>query len=176
MVICPDCKAENIPGSDFCESCGHDLQALDLPSVEGVFTEHLLHDRLGDLDVRECLAVAPGDPVALAIHAMQRDKTECVLVQEAGRLIGILTEYDVLLKAAGERLDLNAVTVRQIMTPDPVILRDDDTLAVALHKMSVGGFRHIPLVADRSATRVVSIQDVFRHISAFIEGAFAPAS
>ena len=176
MVTCPDCKAENIPGTDFCESCGHDLQALDLPSVEGVFTEHLLHDRLGELDVKECLSVSPRDPVALAIHAMQRDRTECVLVKEQDKLVGILTEFDILLKAAGDGVDRNAVTVGQIMTPDPVILRDEDTLAVALHKMSVGGFRHIPLMTAGRATRVVSIQDVFRHISAFIDEALAPAS
>ena len=174
-MICPGCKAENIPGADFCESCGHDLQALDLPSGEDAFTEHLMHDRLGDLDVKECLSVSPRDPVALAIHAMQRDETECVLVKESGKLVGILTEFDILLKAA-DRVDLNAITVGQIMTRDPVILREEDTLAIALHKMSVGGFRHIPLVREGHADRVVSIQDVFRHISAFIDGAFAPAS
>ena len=32
------------------------------------------------------------------------------------------------------------------MTPDPVVLRPDDRLAVAIHKMAVGGFRHIPVV------------------------------
>ena len=164
-----------IAGADVCEGCGHDLQSLDLPSAENAFTEHLLNDQLGDLAAEEPLSVAPGDPVALAVHAMQERETESVLVIEDEQLVGILTERDVLLKAAGNKMDLNAVAVREIMTQDPVILREEDTLAVALHKMSIGGFRHIPLVAEGHPTRVVSIRDVFRHISAFIDGEVTPA-
>ncbi len=52
------------------------------------------------------------------------------------------------------------------MTPDPVVLRPDDTLAVAIHKMAVGGFRHIPVVdAAGRPTAVVSAVDVFRHLA-----------
>lgn len=167
-MICPGCKADNIPGADYCESCGHDLQSLDLPQAQDEFTEHLLNDRLGDLEAEQALVVAPRDPVTLAIHRMQRSGAPCVLVKEGERLLGILTERDVLLKAAGDKMDLNALTAAQLMTRDPVVLREDDTLAVALHKMSIGGFRHIPIVKNGQVTRVVSIRDVFRHVSAFI--------
>lgn len=168
-MICPDCKTENIPGSDLCESCGSDLRNLDLPEARDVFTAHLFYDQLGDLGVEQSLVVAPGDPVAYAIHVMQSRNCECILVTDDGELAGILTEQDILLKTAGDKVDLNAVAVEEIMTPDPVILREDDTLAVALHKMSIGGFRHIPLEKDGRATRVVSIQDVFRHVCSFID-------
>jgi CBS domain-containing protein len=175
MIICPDCKAENIQGADTCERCGHDLQPLDHPSVRDEFTEHLANDKLIDLEVSEAPTVSPRDPVAFAIHLMQTQRAECVLVKTGQDLVGILTERDVLLKAAGERLDLNAITVGQTMTRDPVVVRGDDTLAVALHKMSVGEFRHIPLLVDGTVTRVVSIRDVFRHVSAFIHVAPARA-
>jgi signal-transduction protein with cAMP-binding, CBS, and nucleotidyltransferase domain len=166
-MICPDCKAENIAGADFCESCGHDLHSFALPSADEAFAQHVLSDHLGDLGVEQSLNVAPGDPVALAVHVMQQHGTECVLVQKDGHLKGILTERDILLKAAGGKVDLNAIAVREIMTPDPVVLR---ALAVALNEMSVGGFRHIPIIKGGRATRVVSVQDVFRHVSAFIQG------
>ncbi len=169
-MICPDCHTDNLPGADSCEGCGHDLRHLDVPGADDDFTTHLLHDQLGELGAEEPPSVAPGDPVALAIHLMQRRETGCVLVHDGDQLVGILTERDVLLKAAGDRVDLNAVAVREIMTPDPVLLREEDTLAVALHKMSVGGFRHIPLVRDNRVRRVVSIQDVFSHVSDFICG------
>jgi CBS domain-containing protein len=167
-MTCPDCKYDNLPGADFCESCGHDLLHLDLPHAEDEFTSHLMRDRLGDLGSEQPRLVAPGDPVALAVHVMQRNEVGCVLVSESDRLVGILTEQDILLKAAGEKVDLNAVTVLELMTPDPVVLREDDSLAVALHKMSIGGFRHIPLERAGKATRVVSIQDVFKHVSEFL--------
>ena len=167
-MICPDCKTENIPGADQCESCGHDLHSLDLPGVADEFTEHLLNDRLGDLGPRDPPVASPSDPVALAIHLMQERKTGAVLVYENDQLVGIITERDVLMKAADAKADLNAIAVGSIMPADPVILREDDTLAVALHKMSVGGFRHIPLVAAEGPACIISIRDVVRHISPFI--------
>jgi len=130
---------------------------------------------LRDLRAREVPVVGPRDPVAFAIHQMQSLGTGCALVKIGDQVVGIITERDVLLKSAGERLDLNAITVSQTMTPDPVVLRGDDTLAVALHKMSVGEFRHIPLLIDGSISQVVSIRDVFMHVSAFIHAAPARA-
>lgn len=167
-MLCPDCKTDNIPGADVCVSCGHDLQTLDHPTASDALEEHLLNDRLGDVVGREAGFVSPGDPVGFAISQMQRLGTGCVLVTERDMLVGILTERDVLLKAAGDNVDLNAVTVRQVMSPDPVVLRDEDTLATALYKMSNGGFRHMPLVKDGYPTRVVSIRDLFRHVNTFI--------
>ncbi len=175
MIICPDCKAENIQGADTCERCGHDLQTLGHEDTHDEFIEHLLNDRLGHLQAEEPPVVSPRDPVAFAIHLMQSRGTECVLVKIGEQVVGILTDRDVLLKAAAERLDLNSITVGQTMTPEPVILRGDDTLAVGLHKMSVGEFRHIPLLIDGRVTRVVSIRDVFKHVSAFIHAAPARA-
>jgi len=78
------------------------------------------------------------------------------------QLIGIFTDRDAVVKAAGKRLD--AFDVRDFMTPDPVVLRRDDTIAVAIHKMAVGEFRHIPIVDDGRPIGVVSAADVFRHL------------
>jgi len=167
-MICPACNTDNIDGVDTCESCGQDLRNLDLPSAESEFEEHLMHDPLGVVGAREAPGVNPRDPVHLAIHIMQRRSVECVLVWENNEVVGILTERDILMKAAGEKIDLNAIPVSEIMTRDPVICRDRDTLAVGLHKMSVGGFRHLPLLMNDREALVVSIQDMFRHISHFI--------
>lgn len=172
-MICPDCQTENIPGTDMCESCGQDLRTLDLPGVRDDFTYHVLHDQLGDV-VEDPPTVAPGEPVALAVHHMQEHETGCVLVVEKDQLVGILTERDVLLKAAGDKTDLSAVAVKDLMTQDPVILREEDTIAVALHKMSIGGFRHIPLVSKGRPIGVVSARQLLNHVSEFISKQSAP--
>ena len=172
MTTCPSCNAENIPGTEFCDECGSDLRHLALPQAKSDFEQHLMTDHLADLGASEALYVEPGDPVALAVHFMRDKNIECVLVRESEEsIVGILTERDILLKAAGPTVDLNALAVRDIMTEDPVMLRETDTLAVALHKMSIGGFRHIPFVATGRPTLLVSVQDVFRHVSRFIYAA-----
>jgi len=167
-MVCPNCNAENIPGAEFCESCGSDLHDLTQPDAEDTFTQHIITDTIGDVDADAPPAVAPGDPVGVVIHGMQESGVSAVLVKDGDELVGILTERDVLLKAAGDDVDLNALAVSELMSSDPVILQEDDSLAVALHKMSVGGFRHIPIVADGQATRIASIRDLVRHISPYI--------
>ncbi len=83
---------------------------------------------------------------------------------DGDQLVGIFTDRDAAVKAVDKRLGL--FKVRDFMTPDPVVLRRDDTLAVAIHKMAVGGFRHIPVVDEGRPIGVVAAADVFRHIAA----------
>jgi CBS domain-containing protein len=150
-------------------ACGADLRNLKLPASVTALEERLISGHLRDLGAHKALSVSPRDPVALAVHFMREHNTECVLVRDQSRnIVGILTERDILMKAAGPHRDLMAMAVKDIMTPDPVMLRDEDTLAVALHKMAVGGFRHIPFVDDDGTTLLFSIQDVFRHVAPYI--------
>jgi CBS domain-containing protein len=55
------------------------------------------------------------------------------------------------------------------MTSDPVILRSGDPVAVAIHKMAVGGFRHVPIVKAGVPVAVVSAKDVFRHLATGVD-------
>jgi CBS domain-containing protein len=168
VMICPDCRSENIEGTDVCAVCGADLAQLKLPRAETALEEQLVRGRLRDIAAVEALSVGPRDPVFLAVHFMRTHNAECVLVRDENeKIVGILTERDILMKAAGAKRDLMAMAVKDIMTPDPVILREDDTIAVAIHKMSIGGFRHIPFV-DHDRTFMVSIQDVFHHVAPYI--------
>jgi CBS domain-containing protein len=168
-MICPDCRAENIEGADVCEVCGADLSALKRPQADNELAERLMYGKLGELGAQEAFSVSPGDPVFRAIHFMREHESECVLVRgESDQIVGILSERDIMMKAAGGGRDLMALAVKDIMTPDPVILREEDSLAVALHKMSVGGFRHIPFVADDGHTLMISIQDVLNHVAEHI--------
>jgi CBS domain-containing protein len=97
-----------------------------------------------------------------AIRRMHADGIDCVLVAEDGRLVGIFTDRDAVLKVAG--LSVERRSIGDLMTRDPVVLRHDETIAVAINKMAVGGFRHIPIVADGRPTGVVTARDVFRHL------------
>jgi CBS domain-containing protein len=94
---------------------------------------------------------------------MQAEGIDCLLVTENGALVGIFTDRDAILKVAGQ--GASDRTIGEVMTHDPVILRSGDAVAVAIHKMAVGGFRHIPIIEDGRPTGVVSARDVFAHLA-----------
>ena len=101
-----------------------------------------------------------------ALDTMRSTGLDAVLVVDGERLIGIFTERDAMLKLAGR--SLAGISVADVMTPDPVVLRADDTVAVAINKMAVGGFRHIPLVEDDRPTGIVTARDVFHRIAEIV--------
>jgi CBS domain-containing protein len=163
-MICPECRFDNIEGVDYCSNCGHDLYGLDAADAPGA-TREFIHQDLAEVSARGPVKVSSSDPVALAVRMMQHTDTNCVLVMDGSHLAGIITPWDILHKVAGPTEDLNALTCSKIMTADPVFLRDNDDIAVAINKMSIGGFRHIPLLQGDTPVAVVSIGDLFKHIS-----------
>jgi CBS domain-containing protein len=166
-MICPSCHWDNIEGSDECVHCGASLSGLDLPNAsQGSQAPAFVQLPVASLPKRRAVKVGLSDPVGLAVRHMQREDVNCILVMDGERIAGILTGWDILQKVAGPTEDLNAVTCGQVMTPSPMVLRDEDTIAVALNVMAAFGLRHVPIVKDDGQpTGVIIVNDVFRHIS-----------
>jgi CBS domain-containing protein len=111
------------------------------------------------------IGLGPDESVDAAWRLMREHRVGCVLVVDDGRLVGILTERDLLMRVDGPR---SACPIRDVMTPDPETLSPDDPIVYALNKMSVGGFRHVPLVdGERRPVGVVSVKDVVDYIVDF---------
>jgi signal-transduction protein with cAMP-binding, CBS, and nucleotidyltransferase domain len=163
-MLCPNCRFDNFEGEDSCTNCGADLSTSDIPQGIADYQDTILGEHLEALGVGSPRIIEPGMPVAAAIRLMHESGADCLLVCEDERLVGIFTDRDAAVKAVDKRLGL--FKVRDFMTADPVVLRSEDTLAVAIHKMAVGGFRHIPIVEGDRPIGVVAAADVFRHIAA----------
>ncbi len=166
-MLCPVCRFDNFEGDDACDNCGADLATSDIPQAALEYRDTVMGEALDTFGAGTYRVVPPTLGVADAIRDMHASRLDCLLVVEDGRLVGIFTDRDAVVKAADKRLAL--YTVGDFMTPDPVVLRPEDTLAVAIHKMAVGGFRHIPVVADGRPLGVVAAADVFRHLVATLE-------
>jgi len=108
---------------------------------------------------RDVIAVAPEDTLGEAAERMAGNDVGSAVVLEHGRLIGILTERDVLRAVAG-RVHSSEARVREWMTGDPITARTDTTAAEALNTMMERGFRHLPVVEGGRTIGVVSIRDV----------------
>jgi signal-transduction protein with cAMP-binding, CBS, and nucleotidyltransferase domain len=160
---CPHCGFENLMGSDICDNCGADLAGRDTPEAATGYRGPLLGEHLDELGVGAPELIDVSADADEAVRRMHDNGTDCVLVVDDGRLVGIFTDRDAVLKVAGR--PLKARPISDLMTRDPVVLRHDDTVAVAIHKMAVGGFRHIPIVEDGRPTGLVSARDVFLHLA-----------
>ena len=119
----------------------------------------ILETPISDLPLRDPILISPTASVADAVKSMNDHHTGCVLVGRDGKLIGIFTERDVLTKDFF-RLDSHTVTVETVMTRNPETLEPDNSIAFALNKMSVGGYRHIPIVEGDKPIGVLSVRDV----------------
>jgi CBS domain-containing protein len=157
----------NLPGADACEACNQpltDVQPACAPPKTPI-EEGIEADAVSVLRPAAPVAVAPTTPVGEIVSLLAEKNIGCVLVVWVDALVGIFTERDVLMKI-GDRLDEVAhEPVRHFMTPAPETLSEVDTIAFALNRMAVGGFRHIPIERDEHPVGVVSVRDVLGYLS-----------
>lgn len=130
-----------------------------------VFDSNLLRQSAIVLPARKPIVFGPDRTVTEAIRAMQSEHRGCVLVTEDGTrdtaVLGIFTERDVLFRIVDRGRNPAVLPVSDVMTRDPECLRDDQPIASVLNKMSVGGFRHIPVIDSQGRPLfVASVKDV----------------
>ncbi len=85
-----------------------------------------------------------------------------VMVLDGGRLVGVLSERDIvrsLVEHAQETLDLTAAA---LMTPNPTTASPETTVEQAMEIMTNGHFRHLPIMENGSLIGLVSIGDVVK--------------
>ncbi len=115
--------------------------------------------RLDEVMRREYLTVAPEDTLGEVAQQMVDAGHGAVIVKDYGRLIGILTERD-MLKAMAGRVHTSDARVREWMTPDPVTAPPSMSLEEAAQTMLDRGFRHLPVVDGDSVVGTVSLRRV----------------
>ncbi len=116
--------------------------------------------QIADVMRPEFVEVAPEDTLGEVAELMNVQNVSAVAVQDSGRLIGILTERD-LLKAMAARVHSSEARVRQWMTDDPVTAAADTEVEDAARIMLEQGFRHLPVVGeDGRAVGIVSLRRV----------------
>jgi len=167
-MLCPSCGHANVPGADECARCLFALASIDNePAGIDAVESSVLQDRVRTLKFRSPVTVPVDGKLGLALDQMVEHGVGALLVVDAdGRLVGILTERDYVRKVVGVLADHAHHPLREFMTPDPETVAPEDRLGLALQKMDVGGYRHLPVVEeDGRPVGLVSVRDVIRHIT-----------
>lgn len=100
--------------------------------------------------------------VADAVAAMSEKSYGCVVVvDETEKLVGLVTERDVMNKLVGKGLDPNTTKLGDIMTREPRTAREDEDMMDWLRLMSNERFRRLPIVDDEGRVRAVFTQGDF---------------
>jgi CBS domain-containing protein len=116
---------------------------------------------LGDLMHDTFVSVAPEDTIGEAAQKMVDAGRGAAAVADFGRLIGILTDRDVLRSVAA-RTHSSEERVRSWMTPDPITVGPGATAEEAAEIMLEHGFRHLPIVDGERPIGIISIRTVLR--------------
>jgi CBS domain-containing protein len=111
---------------------------------------------------RSVFSVAPSATVAEAVAEMNRNKIGSVLVLEAGRLLGIFTERDVLRRVVGAGLDPIKTRVTEVMTAGVQTITPAATIEETLVLFTEKRFRHLPVVDGGKLAGTISIGDITR--------------
>jgi len=125
-----------------------------------------MEDTVSVLQPKKPITVRPATTVRQAMELMLDHDIGALLVAgDDGKLLGIFSERDLLTKVAGLHEGYAEQPVQQFMTRNPETVTASDTLAFALHKMDVGGYRHLPVLKEGLPVGVVSVRDMLRHIT-----------
>jgi CBS domain-containing protein len=107
--------------------------------------------------------IAPERTIEEAIGELGKRRIgSLVVIDDAGRLIGILSERDVVASMAERGLDLTERTVRDLMTTTVTTCRPDDDVNDVTVKMTRGRFRHVPVIDQGKLAGLISIGDAVK--------------
>jgi CBS domain-containing protein len=119
---------------------------------------------LADVMTTRIVYAALGETVREAVRRMSEAGVGSVAVCEGSRLVGILTERDVLGLAA-RSADLDGVLVEEAMTETVVTASPDDDILEAARLMGERHIRHLPVVQGDNLLGIVGIRDVLRALA-----------
>jgi CBS domain-containing protein len=106
--------------------------------------------------------VAPDTPVTELAKLMKAHDIGCIPVGEDGRLIGMVTDRDIVCKGlAAGNFDVSRAMARDVMTQGIHCCREDDDLAKAMHHMEQLQIRRLPVInKSKRMVGMISLGDV----------------
>jgi CBS domain-containing protein len=104
--------------------------------------------------------VSPSQPLREAAQRMKAGDFGSMPVVEGDRLVGVLTDRDIVVRAVAAGLDTSSTRVSEVASREPVVVAADQDLDAALELMAEHRVRRLPVVDDGRLVGVLSQADV----------------
>ncbi len=113
---------------------------------------------------RDVVTMEPGATLDIAAKLLAGRRIGAVVVLGADdRVVGILSERDIVRAIAERGTGAMQEQVSQVMTRKVVTCTLDETLHAIMERMTAGKFRHVPVIEQGKLSGIISIGDVVKH-------------
>lgn len=120
----------------------------------------------GSVCKRGVVTVAPTDDLVAAAHLMREKHVGYLIVSDDKKVVGVLTDRDIVVAVLAREVDARALKVGDVMTRDPLLIEEGQSIEAVLRHMREAGVRRVPVVDRAGAlTGVLSIDDVLERIA-----------
>jgi CBS domain-containing protein len=106
-----------------------------------------LAQTIGDV-MSAAVVTAPASPLSDAVQVMVSERTGALPVVADGRLVGVLTDRDIVVRGVAAGLDLQAACVGDVASSGLVYVRPNQPVGHALLLMAAHQLRRVPVVDD----------------------------
>jgi CBS domain-containing protein len=112
----------------------------------------------------DVISIEPAATLETAVRMLAERGIGALLVLGPDRrLVGILSERDIVRVLAEQGSGVLAQPLSQVMTRKVVTCSPSDTVDVLMERMTTGKFRHVPVVEQEMVIGIISIGDVVKH-------------
>jgi CBS domain-containing protein len=159
-----------VPAEGACNENGAELLTEDFREQRSCSLRGMIGFREATMTVRAILdskgrhiqSIEPGTKLAAAIKILAERKIGAVLAMSKGRIEGILSERDVVRVLNERGAAVLDEPVSAVMTRKVISCRQSDTVSAIMEMMTLGKFRHLPVVENERVIGLISIGDIVK--------------
>ncbi len=107
------------------------------------------------------VTISPDQPVLKAVKLMRNKNVGAVVVTAQEKPVGILTDRDIVMRITAEGKEASTIRVRDVMTPNPVVISEEEGIWELIQIMKAHGKRRYPVVSGKGKlVGIVTLDDL----------------
>ncbi len=128
--------------------------------------------KVADIMTRDVVTTSPEEPLRTAVERMKDRQVGSLVVVDRGTVVGIMTERDLVQRAAERCREWDRIRVGEIMSSPVTTVRPYDPWTLVALRMDELGIRHVPVTTDEGElVGIVTARDLLHHRAVFLEAA-----